>query len=383
MNEGQKTKIKEMWNKTVEAKQAFDEGKLAMHLERYREFVLNLRNSIADICDYDSFRIFRAKWKESGEIAMLPKELAAFNRYLSLANAYNAELIPELMNDGKIMEFVPVMFTQEELDIIKNSGDVYRHPFAWDRIRASLVGNQARMAVYTHAVACMSPDNFRLMIDDGSIRMETLESLPYAVCLRDITGNGENDRALQRAYQKNLVAIYEHYGKDLPDVTREEVLVCGDSFEKCPQRLNHLLEWAREYAGQSDAVVHRMDGKADINRELLIELERHTFHNKTTDKDELVIRVLATIPGDPKFCRIDIGHIPKEITARIEKETPRAMLAAELEEIGPESVPGHSGTAAAPYARLTLIIGDAPYETGHTAQNPGAEVDDLFNEELR
>ncbi len=372
------TKIRGLLEQAIEAKREFSMERLSIHLDRYRAFVLGMRSSIADIRDYESFRAFRTKWKESGGIAMLPKELTAFNRYMSLANTYNAELIPQLLNSGKVLELVPIMFSQDELDIIKNAAEVYKRPFVWDKIKDCLVGEAARTAVYTHAAACLAPEDFCQLIDGGSIRMETLEHLPYVVSLRDINGDGENDKQLQQAYQKNLAAIYDHYGKELPEATREEVLVCGVSFENRSQKLTYLLRWAREYTKAEGAEVFRDDGSTDINRELVIELGKYLSHT-----GEPAIQVLVTIPGDPKFCRMNIGHIPREIAIRIDEETPHATLAAELNEIGIAPIPGRDGTVEQPYVKLLLIIGDKPYEIERPPENQGAEVDGLFNEELR
>lgn len=384
MTEEQKTKIKQLWDQAAAAKGELNLERLSMHLGRYQEFVIGMKNSIAGIRDYDSFREFRARWKECGGIAMLPKELTAFNRYLSLANTYNAELIPELLNGGKVLEFVPVMFSQEELDIIQNAADVYRRPFVWDKIKNRLVGEAAHRAVYMHAAAVLEPENFCQMIDDGSIRMETLEHLPYVAGLHDVGGNGENDRQLQQAYAKNLAAIYRHYGKQLPEPVTEEVRVCGVSFENRPQKLNYLLRWARDLCHTSEEKIIRGDGAADINQKLVIELEKYVFHNQQEGVDEPAVRVLASIQGEPEFIRMDIGNLPKEISARIDKETPDASLSAELDEIGIAPVPGRSGTETRIYVKLALTIGGGPRELARTSdRNRGAEADDLLNDELR
>lgn len=382
MTEEQKTEISGLWEKTAAAREALDLDRLEMLLARYQEFVLGMRDGIAaGIYDYKSFCEFRERWKECGKIQTLPKELTAWGQYLSLANAYNAILIPELLNGGKVTEFAPVLFTQEELDIMAAAGEVYRRPFNWERMKARLVGEGARRAVYMRAAAVLEPEEFIRMVDNGEIRMETLESLPFAAGRHDICG--DEDAGLAEDYGKHLAEIYRHYGKQLPAPVTETVPVRGVSFENRPQKLNYLIRWARSFC-QTDSAKFSGNDAAEINRKVVIGLEKYIYHNQQENTDEPAVRVLATLIGDNSFVKMDIGNLPKEVAMRIDAECPDATLSAELEEIGVASVTGNGGTEARPYVKLALTTAGAPREIEHASgKNRGAEVDDLFNEELR
>lgn len=94
------------------------------HLARYKTFYLGIRDMLADVTDYASFLEFRRFWRECAGIANLPKELAAFNDYLSLVEQFNAIVIAEMAaepadgTDGQPQKkYVPILITEEEIGI--------------------------------------------------------------------------------------------------------------------------------------------------------------------------------------------------------------------------------------------------------------------------
>lgn len=361
-------------------------SQLAMHLQRYEQFVLSFRETLAQVTDLETFHAFRRDWQESAGVVGLPAELASVNNALSRIECYNAAAVPALLS-GTAHGYLPELLPEELLDIMRMANVLYEHPVDWSRIRERLIGPKTREAVYVHAVATLEPEDITEMLDEGTIKQRTIESLPYTVDKEAVYGNGENDAALQAAYRNHLAVIYLHLGKYLPDLRYMQESVRGVSFEGRPEKLKYLIRWLKEKHNIRENVLKNFpagppDAKENwLNEGVKIELERYTFMRDGVG--EPAVRVLASIAGDEQFKALDIGNLPRETAIRLDAEAKNASLSAELTEIGVAAVTGQSGTVSRPYVKLCVTVAGEPYSIGvEQEQNHSKQMDRLFDAEM-
>jgi hypothetical protein len=337
------------------------------HLTSYHNFIPGIKKTIATIEDKQSFDAFRQKWQNTTYIGKLPKELAAFNHYMSLISQYNDLIIPVYMRGEKIEGHKPIFLNEDLLSVSKLSSMIYARPFNWAQIKNCLIGQPTRNAVYTHTVAALPPKEIIDMIKEGRIKQSTIEALPYAVSTRGVNGNGRNDDALRQNYHNHLATVYDSMGKTLPDVIEEVVPVKGVTFEGRPQKLRYLANKLKETDRQPI--------------EVIIKLEPYTFTKDGVS--EPAMRVVATLPGDASFRSLDIGNIDRNLAISIATEHEGATVVGELEEVGSFETDDNKNSV---YAKLTLQIADKPYEKEKEQskdENRSEEVDALFEEELK
>ena len=360
INQELKEQLDALQKSIQQIQQQFSLDDLERHLVRYSDFVLDIKNRLEAVENAEDFRAFRDEWKQCEGIRKLPKELSAFHEYQSLVEQYNALVIPALLQGADTTPYRPVFMGQREFDICQNETPLYNRPFSWEKLKERLVGPATRNAVYTHAVACMEPNEIISMIEDGFIRWETITSLPYAVSVRGTNG-GANARLYQKHYHEHLSAVYDHFGYKLPDIIHREEPLKGVTFEGRPEKIRYIMQ--------------RLVSPSDKN--LVLKAERYLFEKDGVK--EPAIRVIASIPRDRQFQDICIGNLDRNLAISIDKEHPNATLVLDLKEMGYFESSSESGSVRTPYAKMNLQIADRPVEKAKKKDNHSREMDELFS----
>lgn len=367
--------LKELRQQMRQAKQQLDMTAIQRKLTRYSDFILNFKKKLGTVVSVEDFRAFRVQWRECGSLASLPRELADFHAYLSLAEKYNS-LVIRGISAGEDIEFMrtnpPMLVSETEVNILEQSAILYDRPFNWEKLRARLVGAATRKAVFTHLVACANPSEVLALLDEGAIKKETILDLPYQVSVANVYGNGTNEKELYEAYHDNLATLYDHFGMTLPPlVTFHDEPLKGITFEGRTEKLRYLLSHIGAMS-DSDSISY--------NRQVLLRAESYTFTPQEGEA-EPAIRVIATIPGDRNFQAVDIGNLDRNLAISLAKDHPSGLISVSFEDVDYFERAGADGTVHQPYAKLCVQVADQPYEK-ERQQNRSQEVDELFEMEV-
>lgn len=346
-----------------------DTEQIERHLVRYNDFILNIRSRLEEVIDAESFRVFRNEWKETGGIRRLPAELSLLHQYQSLVEQYNALIVPLCLEGKAPSRHKPIMITESELNIRQSETILYKRPFQWEQLKERLTGQATKNAIYIHAVACLDTIDIINMIEEGSIKQETIEALPYAVTERGVTG-GSCAKELREAYHANLATLYQHFGKILPKPVFTESPLKGVTFDGRTEKLLYI----HNYLNRENLTAEK---------HLQVKLERYTYQPQEGPA-EPAIRVLATLPHDKQCRNIDIGNIDRNLAIQIAKEHPDATLICHIKEFDLFDMAGSNGTKHQPFMKLVVEIADKPREIEKEKNDYSDSMDTMFHmEELR
>lgn len=337
--------LQEIKDGVAAKKAAIDLTRIENNLSCYKDFILNIRACLSAVRDMDDFKEFRKEWRASQAVLSLPAQLAAFHEYIAAAENYNT-LLFQITESGKLRGFMPELYDEQVCGILFDSGEVFKHPFNKEYLRNCLVGDDTRKAVYMHLVAVADPSDIKKLMDAGEIRKETIQSLPKAVSVRDLTlSNGMDANAMQAQYYSHLQQLYRDMDLDLPSpIIHKAEKVKGITFEGRDDKLRYIM-------GQLGCCDET--NMMDYRNKLVLTAERYLY--KGEKGEEPAVRILATIPGDKTCRKIDIGNLDREFALRLGEYYNDADISIEVEALG---IFESSETNRQPFMRVQVIVGD-------------------------
>lgn len=369
--------LKQLREQIIQAKQMLNLQGIQRKLTRYHDFVLDFNRRLGQVNSVEDYRSYRSQWSECGTLASLPGELANFHSYLALVEQYNA-LIMSAMAAGADASFMrtnpPALISETEMDVLDRSELLYRRPFNWKKLHERLVGPAARTKIFTHLIACADPEEVWVLVNEGLLKKETIQSLPYLIPISAVCGNGENEKELYLSYHDHLASLYERMDMILPPVvTMGDEPLKGVTFEGRTEKLRYLLS---HVGACSDY------GVDTFNQKVTLRAERYLF-KPAEGEAEPAVRVIASIPGDKNFQSIDIGNLDRNLAIQLAKEHPDAEIILLFEDLDVFDAAGRDGTIHQPYAKLCVQIADKPKERERQIDTDHSRaVDELFDAEV-
>lgn len=362
--------LQKMKDEVGTKKAAVDFTQIENNLACYSDFILNIRIRLRDVKDMADFKEFRKEWQHSLTVLQLPAQLAAFHEYVAAAENYNTQLFM-LSESGKLKGFMPELFDESVCNIFLDSREVFKHPFNKEYLRNCLICEGTRKAIYTHLVTVAQPAEIEELINAGEIKKETIQSLPRAVTIRDLTvACTDKEQALnyEQSYYSHLQSLYKYMDLDLPTpIIHKAEKLKGVTFDGRDDKLRYIM-------GQLGTC--NEENMTDYRNKLALTAERYMFTKD--EKEEPAVRILATIPGD-KSCRmVDIGNLDRDFALRLGEYYPDADISIEVEELGIfESRDGKRE----PFMRMQVMVSDKAVPIEKEQITDLSEIEDAFSME--
>lgn len=363
--------------KILETRKSLNLERLDTGLAGYQTFCFSLAARLEQVGNLEECLELKRDWASARKgITRLKKEVFDFNQYVNMVNNFNSQIL--IANEPLTIK--PIFFTEEEVNILRETGVMYNIPFNEKKIYEYLASPAIKKIIYTHMIAVLEAEEVLDLISMNQISKETILSLPLEATYQETSVAPELRQDATKAYAAHLREVYKHLGFEIPETIFKDEQVKGVTFDGRSEKIFTMLKLLSEKLGVTAEKygVDTFSAESNPNNFISLKLERCVYHNEKENVDEPAIRVLANVRGIKNYRNIEIGYLSKDLALMIEQNHKDAYLSCSLEEVGTFVTDGKP----TPYVRIRLGITDAP-KALEKEKDSMEDLNLLLDEELR